>query len=612
MSSPTYHATLTQTPPLAVESFRGFERKTPGDVGICLSGGGSRALSAGMGQLRALKHLQANGASLLSQVKAVSTVSGGSWLGVTFEYLTGSVSDDDFLNGYVSNPADLVPSHGPSVAVTLDELPRGNIGHACNSVLFSIGALAVEAFLLWKVVDTPPDMLWQTLMGIHILLPYGLYRPGENALPTSYFTLNEVTRDAIIEKNPSLRYRPAALFADATDKTRTRRPYLICNTAMFVHLADGTKLLAPVQAGAFFTGIVGRPDAYDHNDQTVGGGGVTSFAFNSRLHQVNGREVEVDQSRQWSLTDIIGASSAYYAETVREGISDPEKLHKHMVKFGKDVGENLKRLFPEARSRIDALTVEPRALELLKDDVSELHLHSLIPHYDYWPVLCAQPDSKSKKSGFADGGSLENTGIASMLGYADIRSIIAFVNSENRLKSAHKGVMVGGKEVPDTRILVDDQIPPLFGYQPYTKKSGYVPFGESGAADESPPSQVKVFDPEQFPALLRGLWKASGSGAHSAPANFRQHLVTQANDWFGVAGNRKINVLWVYLNPVSGWVDLLKPEVQALVSATDHFPNYKTIATDLRKTQINLLANLAAWCVGDPAHASAFTELFSG
>jgi glycerate kinase len=45
---------------------------TPGNVAVCLSGGGSRALSAGMGQLRALSFLQSNGKSLLSQTKALS------------------------------------------------------------------------------------------------------------------------------------------------------------------------------------------------------------------------------------------------------------------------------------------------------------------------------------------------------------------------------------------------------------------------------------------------------------------------------------------------------------------------------------------------------------
>src|SRR5262245_36769537 len=59
---------------------------TPGRVGVCLSDGGSRALAAGMGQLRALKQLTVNGVPVLGQVRALSTVSGGSWLGVPFIY----------------------------------------------------------------------------------------------------------------------------------------------------------------------------------------------------------------------------------------------------------------------------------------------------------------------------------------------------------------------------------------------------------------------------------------------------------------------------------------------------------------------------------------------
>jgi hypothetical protein len=75
---------------------------TPGNVAVCLSGGGSRAMTAGMGQLLALKNLTTgNGQSLLGKTKAISTVSGGSWVGTTFEYLTDpEISDDDYLGTY--------------------------------------------------------------------------------------------------------------------------------------------------------------------------------------------------------------------------------------------------------------------------------------------------------------------------------------------------------------------------------------------------------------------------------------------------------------------------------------------------------------------------------
>jgi hypothetical protein len=52
--------------PFSVRQFYAAPPTSPGNVGVSLSGGGSRALTAGMGQLRALKKLTANGHSLLA------------------------------------------------------------------------------------------------------------------------------------------------------------------------------------------------------------------------------------------------------------------------------------------------------------------------------------------------------------------------------------------------------------------------------------------------------------------------------------------------------------------------------------------------------------------
>src|SRR5580700_11294480 len=95
--------TTTTTGSLSVNQFYVTPPATPGNVGVCLSGGGSRALTAGMGQLRALtKLVAANGQSLLAQVKALSTVSGGSWIGVPFIYLPpGSPSDAAYLGPWI-------------------------------------------------------------------------------------------------------------------------------------------------------------------------------------------------------------------------------------------------------------------------------------------------------------------------------------------------------------------------------------------------------------------------------------------------------------------------------------------------------------------------------
>src|SRR5687767_4767891 len=86
------------------------------NVGICFSGGGTRALSATMGQLRGL--LSFGG---LNNVDYISCVSGGSWASTAFAYYkAGAASDEEFL-GPITEPA----------SITLDglsNLPTSSLG----------------------------------------------------------------------------------------------------------------------------------------------------------------------------------------------------------------------------------------------------------------------------------------------------------------------------------------------------------------------------------------------------------------------------------------------------------------------------------------------------
>jgi hypothetical protein len=68
--SAAVYPTTGASPPLTVSRFTAAQ--TPGNVAVCLSGGGSRTLSAGMGQLQGLAGVQlARDATLLSRVKAL-------------------------------------------------------------------------------------------------------------------------------------------------------------------------------------------------------------------------------------------------------------------------------------------------------------------------------------------------------------------------------------------------------------------------------------------------------------------------------------------------------------------------------------------------------------
>ena len=71
----------------------------------------------------------------------------------------------------------------------------------------------------------------------------------------------------------------------------------------------------------------------------------------------------------------------------------------------------------------------------------------------------------------------------------------------------------------------------------------------------------------------------------------------------------------MYNNPVRGWYQQLRPEVQQILGDFDDpgafggFPNYSTLNTDLDATQINLLASLSAWVVANEDNADLFRQM---
>ncbi|MDH3769880.1 MAG: hypothetical protein OET79_02685 [Nitrospirota bacterium] len=628
---------------------------TPGNVGVCLSGGGSRAMTAGMGQLRALKYLQLNGKSLLAQTKGLSTVSGGSWVGQTFTYLTG-VSDDAFLNQYVEDPGRLVPSQtsGHSESETLDRLPDGNLGRTIDSVLFSPLGLGVSAYILWKYFEVPSHMLWQTLVGANILKPYGLYTPSRDRAPDSLFSFDaRVLKQDVLDPNPELAEEQDAMHLVAEGSGRERRPFAICNMAMFVSDVDqsGLQYLAPVQSTAFLTGITGTPGGTDANGLPPGGGGVTSFAFNSQPEGQEAGFVKLEQMRQWALTDSIGTSSVFYAEVLVNLFADWEQNPDLFTDAGADFAGDLERWLKEMVDDLGIVDKPPNRLlegfanvaklerprraqnmqqvfeamggnrKELAGDFHELRLEGLVPRYGYWPVGHPDPVRHFKDTSFADGGNVENTGVNGLLAYSDIDNLIAFVNSSTPMKQGNLGVFdANGTEAPGTRVVIDSQIPPLFGYQPYQEHKGYRLY----AGDENPEAEVmrfnQVFPSQSFAGLLSGLWQNSGNaqipGSNQRPAVCRQTLSVQANPWFSISGGKTVGVLWVYNNRVRDWYQRLSPDVQGILGDFDDpesfsgFPHYSTFKTELNATQINLLASLSAWNVAGEENAESILGMY--
>lgn len=650
-----WQAQLWPGPPLSVDRFAD-PGPTPGRVGICLSGGGSRALTGGMGQLRALRHLTTDdGADLISQARVLSTVSGGSWVGVTFEYLTDGTSDDDYLNRLVPDPGRLVPTKtaGHSQAETLDQLPPGNIGNAIAARSFGPALLGIEVLLLHRFAQVPTPLLWQTAIAIHVLKPYGLFEHDAHLVSASLFSYDAATLERdVLGPNPGLAGQAAHLLAAGSG--RSRRPFLLCNLAMFL-TEPNTRfdLLAPVQATPFATGIFGRPaPGTDFNGTMAGGGGVTSFAFNSTLSELAADPaggVTVEQTRQLALMDIVGTSSAFYAEVLENLFAvwraDTEKLLDALLAELDTLVEWVEDALPGEHKDLAMGFLKHPMMQLAKSHPEAHHwvigelekwlddVRDLTPEYTYWPVLHAAPAAGLETNAFADGGDLENTGVASLLSYADVDRVISFVNPSHPMTACALGAFgADGQEIPGTRVWIDPQLPVLFGYQPWQEGQGYRLYQGDASPSTPEAGHNQVFRPEAFAELLQGLWKVTGNpgdpaglgltgaekraGANLHPAILRQQLEVLPNAWFGVAGGKTVGVVWCYTNRVKAFYDACSPAVQALLGDFDDpsscagWPHYGTARTCLSPTEINLLASLTAWSVANPADRRTFLDLF--
>ncbi len=627
MTMPSLSAAVVATPPLTVGQLY-TPASTPGNVGLCLSGGGTRACCAGMGQLRALAAIEANGTSLLAQIKALSTVSGGSWLCVPYQYMPkAGPADAAYLGTYDAD-------QGALTLTDLATLPTGNAGNPMTSILFSLEGIAGTAVLLYELFlksspnnPLPPNMLWQMVMGFNILDSYNLLDLNfSGGQPQDMFSATAESLQAITSANTSLAAETAYLFADQVDSSRTQRPLHICNLSMFVNVSDVSfKLLAPVQSNGIMTGVVGAPaSATDANGLAVGGGGVESFAFNSTFVSQSGTTANVTQTRQWSLTDIMGTSSAAFAETVQNQIqqweANPLLFAKWLLAEGEAVLKWIESHLPaELHETAQALVARGKQASNANSAFTFPNPQELVPEYPAWPAGAGAANPTPNT--FADGGSLENTGLASLLAFTDIDSVIVCINSETAMVAGNAGISNGnGGWISGTQIVVDDAVPPLFGYQPYDDTTGYVLYSAGGASPENQLfGQSQVFASSEFAGFLSGLWAAAGSAAPAAqPAILSQSLSVQANTWFGVAARSKpITVVWVYLNFASDWSAQFanNQPVQSLVASelsTNQFPHYNTLTTQLSATQINLLAHFTSWSlVTADQNSSVFSSLFA-
>jgi len=603
-----YQANLYAARPLAADA------STP-KLGVCVSGGGSRALSCALGQfsgLRSLSDPDNPAQTILDRVDYLSSVSGGSWASVLFTFLPKTVggkpvTDDDFLIS-PGEPQDLVKqaesTDSPLNVVYMNPLCLGTTPQRFNPVVIAEYLYTLHE---WGFLSNPKKWrwFWIAAVGDIVLKPFGLYdaqydKDKTFIEPARYFSLSdEHVKNRIMGENPTL--KPEEFYV-----ARQGRPSLFVNTNILQDRDEGLPPQTPVQSNPIDTGVLGRsPDG-----SIVGGGSVESFGFTSTL-EGKGKypaTASVTLQRRYSLCDIAGCSSAFFAEYLlrylADGIDDViSEVEQFLIK---------ELHFLPSVAKFTAGLVKAELEPFLDVEVAKL-----IPQYNYWPLgEVDKPDPANTTHGFSDGGNFDNTGILGMLARTNVSHIISFVNSEKPIS----------RESPQSEVVLAGQVPLLFGYKALPKGGKYVSYG--GMDPSEPMSYVQVFSDEnqEFAALREGLYNAScggpgkGDDLATYTAAFTQSLTTVHNPVAHIEGGRTVTVLWVYNNRVNSWqqaitdseikTDLAKGQSNQNQNGTPintngagsgpvaNFPWYSTgsqIYVD--KEGVNMLAQLSAWNV---------------
>jgi len=340
---------------------------------LCVSGGGSRALSAALGSFRALRDL-----GLLPSIDAISSVSGGSWASAILMF---AKMDLETLLGPATTPSALS-------LVELDKIPAP-LG---NAVTAKINDIAISL----KLSGVPFGMLWVASVAKAFLEPFGLNRFD------TYLAPSLAAVEQIKLKNPQ--FKDAAFQVPTPGRAKT----IIMNAAIlspesFKASADD---VVNLQVSPDFTGSPFYPHFGSAVDAQVsyqsanvgdkpltkvliGGGLVSTYAYggsaptNRGLNgQMGGEDVEMQSpTRPMCLARAVGMSSAAFGGQM---------------------------------SGIPGIGAETN------------------PRVEIWPVSSDEHPKPQKAMRFmiGDGGNLENTGVLAALQRGASR-VVALINGPN-------------------------------------------------------------------------------------------------------------------------------------------------------------------------------------
>jgi hypothetical protein len=265
------------------------------NCGVCFSGGGTRAMSAAMGQMRGLNNL-----GILENARYISCVSGGSWASAVYTYYKTGPSDDTELLGT-----------SPTTAERLDWTLTDWINNLASCNLAYPATSDFRNVLLSYMDKHPINMAWSYAVRDVFFQPFGL----DDA---NYFSLDSTSVDNILKANQIVQPNWSS---ENFDITQPNRPYLIVNgTLMWPIEIEHTVNRVLVQFTPLYTGnpfalqlkethLIGKATT-----QNTGGGVLDSYAFGSNgPNAASGENLEMPEPTiPFSIWHASGISSTAY------------------------------------------------------------------------------------------------------------------------------------------------------------------------------------------------------------------------------------------------------------------------------------------------------------
>ncbi len=517
--------------------------------GIAFSGGGTRAATAALGQLRALNQL-----GWMDKARYVSANSGGSWAVWPYIYLDPGW-DDCVLGPYVP-PAEIN-----------DRVLRPNLKDASLPEHCALSA-AIYRSKFWSRLGSFKygNEVYSDALGRMFLEPFGL---NDRDRP---FTFHQEALRAILTANPSdSGQNPTGLTKHDFYCVTQRRPYPVILGTLPAP-ADGSQgahALFPIEATPIYTGVrdfevVRGVLRTEPSRVPIGGGYIESFAYDSyepggigpdgyarvRLKgKLERGHLRFNRRYRFTLSDVIGMSGAAPAV------------------FFEQASVPLTRLFPGYRHWSVARESVVADEELYQDALELLH---------------------------GDGGDVDNMALSTLLARR-VENILVLMNPDQPFNQK-------GSPAPCRRVDGDDLKDDVVAYFRDTTDA----YARSFLTGPFPKHFIRRGE-----VKLRELceeFHRRQAAPDGGPLVHCDRYEIRSNKRFGIrAEGYRPRICWVYLDYSEGWRRQLDPaggpqtrRLEAGERSFRRFPHYRTIGErpafiDLDRKRVHALSNLTAW-----------------